>query len=385
MNTTAIRQAIKLYKHPLEMSGLAAVHASLPSGITDLLRLCASDKRLEIFSEERNIDSDMLYNVLTHFIENVLFKEGCSSYKILGVDQSHQNSTDNIVNDNLIKDSLINNSAEKLRLHYQLLMNIYHPDRNRSSSSAFYASKISRAYDVLKRDKANAGISSPTSSTTTVKDSYYYEPPKSYYQATNKAQQQINQTQNTFFALAGVAFLTLITAAIYLNQPDSSRLIVRNQTPVPETISLATAQTLAAGEHTNFQNASINNHKISGKIMQTLLHKLEKAYEQGNVEQITPILANAPELKQQSTEELSDKLETLFKITKDRKMVLYDFSWVNIAGNIQGQGQFLSRYLLEGDDQWQTRTGPATVSAKIDGDNMIHITTLDMNDQAIQQ
>jgi len=373
MNTTAIRQAIKLYKRPLEMSGLAAVHASLPSGMTDLLRLCASEKQLEAFSEERNIDSDMLYNVLTHFIENVLFKEGCSSYKILGVDQNNQNSIDDLI--------VKGGSTEKLRVHYKLLMNIYHPDRNRSSSSAFYTSKISRAYDTLKRDKANAGISAPQATS----DNFYYEPPKSYYQATNRAQQQINQTRNTFFALASVAFLTIVTAAIYLNQPDSSRLIVRNQTPTPETFSLATAQTLSSADNTNYQNASTSNHKVSGKVMQTLLHKLEKAYEQGNVDQITPILANAPELKQQTDKELSEKLETLFKITKDRKMVLYDFSWVNIAGQIKGQGQFLSRYLLEGEDQWQTRTGPATVSAEIDNDNMIHITTLDMNDQAIQQ
>ena len=373
MNTTAIRQAIKLYKRPLEMSGLAAVHASLPSGITDLLRLCASEKQLEAFSEERNIDSDMLYNVLTHFIENVLFKEGCSSYKVLGVDQNSSLDIDNLIS----KES----STEKLRLHYQLLMNIYHPDRNRSSSSSFYSSKISRAYDTVKRDTANAKFSTEL----TPDQDFYYEPPKSYYQATNKAQQQINQTRNTFFALASVAFFTLVTAAVFLNQPDSSRLIVRNKTPTADTISLASAQTLSSGDISNFQSASTNTHTVSGKVMQTLLHKLEKAYEQGNIDQITPILANAPELKQQSPEELSEKLETLFKITKDRKMVLYDFSWVNIAGNIQGQGQYLSRYLLEGDDQWQTRTGPATVSAEIDSDNMIHITTLDMNDPVIQQ
>jgi len=373
MNTTAIRQAIKLYKHPLEMSGLAAVHAALPSGTTDLLRLCASEKQLEAFSTERNLDSDMLYNVLTHFIENVLFKEGCSPYKILGIDET---GIDNIDGEP---------SSEKLRLHFQLLMNIYHPDRNRSSSSAFYTSKISKAYDVLKRDQANTGITLPTPP----EEQFYNEPPKSYYQATHKAQKQINQTRNTFFALASVAFLTLITTLIYLNQPDSSRLIVRNQAPATDTFALASSltsqQTLSTIDNTTYQNTGTVNRKISGKVMQTLLHKLENAYEQGNIKQITPILANVPELQQKTDAELSAKLKTLFKITQDRKMVLYDFSWVNIGGQIKGQGQFLSRYLLAGEDEWQTRTGPATVSAEIDNDDMIHITTLNMNDQEIQQ
>lgn len=364
MNTTAIRQAIKLYKHPLEMSGLSAVHATLPSGVTDLLRLCASEKQMELFAAERNVNADMLYNILTHFIENVLFKEGCSAYKILGVDkQDTEKESTQII----------------LRLHYKLLMKIYHPDRNRSSSSSFYASKISKAYDSVKKQHSEVAAS--------IDNRAYYEPPKSYYAATQKAQLQINQTRNTFLAITSILLIAFVTSFIYLNQPDSSKLIVRNNTistenfPQPQEISLER-------DFTHFDRAAYIDgatSNVSGKEMQLLLQKLEAAYEQGNVKQITPILANAPEMRLKSNQELSARLETLFKITKERKMVLYDFSWKIVADKIMGKGQFLSRYLLEGEDEWQTRTGPAAITAEIHNDSTIKIKTLEMNDQPIQQ
>lgn len=364
MNTTAIRQAIKLYKHPLEMSALSAVHATLPSGVTDLLRLCASEKQMELFAAERNVNADMLYNILTHFIENVLFKEGCSAYKILGVDK---------------RDTEKESTQYILRLHYKLLMKIYHPDRNRSSSSSFYASKISKAYEFVKKQHSEV--------TSALESRAYYEPPKSYYAATQKAQYQINQTRNTFLAITSVLLIAFVTSIIYLNQPDSSNLIVRNNTvsttDFPQSQKISLKKDMTPFDHATYQDALTT--KVSGKEMQVLLQNLEAAYEQGNVKQITPILANAPEMHQKSNQELSAKLETLFKITKERKMVLYDFSWVQIANKITGKGQFLSRYLLVGEDEWQTRTGPAAITAEIDNDFKIKIKTLDMNDQPVQQ
>lgn len=376
MNTTAIRQAIKLYKHPLEMSGLTSVHGTLPSGISDLLRLCASEKKMEAFTSERNIDPDMLYNVLTHFIEKVLFKEGASPYKILGLDK--QSTYDSLES---TSSTLNESSKDSLRLHYQLLMKIYHPDRNRSSSSAFYASKISKAYEQLKKPSSTSAESN--------ENHLYPEPPKSFYQATQKAQNQINQTRNTFLMVSGMLVIALFIAAIYLNQPDSSGLIVRNNAiPTPEfSHSMLSPQTQEISsinsDLASYKN--VINGQVSEKSMQSLLQKLEHAYEEGNVKQITPILANDPEMRQKSNKELSSRLATLFKITEERKMVLYDFSWANVAGKIKGKGQFLSRYLLAGDDIWQTRTGLASITAEIDNNNKIHIRTLDMNDHPTQQ
>lgn len=380
MNTTAIRQAIKLYKHPLEMSGLTTVHAALPSGVSDLLRLCASEKKMEAFTAERNIDPDMLYNVLTHFIEKVLFKEGASPYKVLGIDKlsitEKQDSYNALENDL----STSNESTKDLiRMHYQLLMKIYHPDRNRSSSSSFYASKISKAYEHLKRPNIEEHSDGERRT--------YQEPPKSFYKATQNAQNQINQTRNTFFTVTGILAVVLFIGAVYLNQPNSSGLIVRNDAAPEFSHSMLSPQireiSPATKDRASYKN--IMNGQVSEKSMQSLLQKLESAYEEGNVKQITPILANAPEMRQQSNKELSSRLETLFKITEERKMVLYDFSWKNTAGKVKGKGLFLSRYLLAGEDIWQTRTGLASITAEIDTDNKIHIKTLDMNDQPTQQ
>ncbi len=373
MNTTAIRQAIKLYQQPVELAGIMAVNATLPAGITDLLRLCASEKLLQIFCDERDIDSEMLYNILTHYIEKVLFKEGNTPYKILGIDLG------------IGKTGNQQTSIIKLaRQHHQLLMKIYHPDKNRSSSSVYYASKISKAYDAIKQSN-----NEQYASDFDLQKRPYTKPPQSFYQATRRAQLQANRTRNSFFALSAIIVAVLTTTVLLLNQPDSPDLIVRNQisTPVNASVdSLISSVALNDKAVKNFTITSATHApgQISAKKMQTLLHELETAYEKGEVTKIKPILANTPEMSQQSDAALNSKLETLFHITQQRKMVLYDFTWQNIAGNIQGEGKFLSRFLLSGQDEWQTRTGIATVKAEVK-DNKVYITQLEMKDRADQK
>ncbi len=374
MNTTAIRQAIKLYQQPVELAEIMAVNAALPTGITDLLRLCASEKLLQTFCDERDIDSEMLYNILTHYIEKVLFKEGNTPFKILGIDKN----TDQIL-------SHSNKSKNTLaRQHHQLLMKIYHPDRNRSSSSAYYASKISKAYEAVKQTNAQSRNVSAYDNAQRL----YDEPPQSFYQATRKAQLQLNRTRNTFFGISALIVAFLVFTALLFNQPDSSGLIVRNQiTDSPFTTATASVSSDSVItnviSHAGLTAAIQTSEQISASKMQSLLHELETAYEQGEVGKIKPILANTPEMSQQSDASLNAKLETLFKITQERKMVLYDFTWQNLAGDIHGEGKFLSRFLLSGQDEWQTRTGIATIKAEIN-DNKVKITQLEMNDIADQ-
>ncbi len=387
MNTTAIRQAIKLYQQPVELAGIMAVNASLPTGMTDLLRLTASEKLLQDFCDERDIDAEMLYNILTHYIEKVLFKEGNTPFKILGLD--------NHLSHGVIQHE--KNTNELARLHHQLLMKIYHPDKNRSTSSVFYTSKISKAYDAVKQLNSQQSELSELAQ----KPHHYEKPPHSFYHATRNAQLQINRTRNTLFGI-GVVTMTLLTAALLLiNQPDSSGLIVRNQvskpliTPIAEAppADIVISNVLHKNQSSNDTNqpglistaasttsAVQTSGQVSASKMQPLLHDLETAYEKGNVGKIMPILANTPEMSQQSDAALNAKLETLFNMTRQRKMVLYDFTWENLAGNIQGEGKFLSRFLLSGQNEWQTRTGIATIKAIIDN-NKVKITQLEMNDQ----
>ncbi len=388
MNTTAIRQAIKLYQQPVELAGIMAVNASLPTGITDLLRLTASEKLLQDFCDERDIDAEMLYNILTHYIEKVLFKEGNTPFKILGLDNLlGQEHTHHEANDN-----------DLARLHHQLLMKIYHPDKNRSTSSVFYASKISRAYDAVKQS-TNQKIKAAE---FTANPRHYEKPPQSFYHATRNAQLQINRTRNTLFGISVVVITLLAATLLLINQPDSSGLIVRNPINTPPMTPIAAPATDVVISNVLHKNPSSNlihqpdlvtkasttsavqtSGQVSASKMQSLLHDLETAYEKGEVSKIMPILANTPEMSQQSDAAINAKLETLFNITQQRKMVLYDFTWKNLAGNIQGEGKFLSRFLLSGQDEWQTRTGIATVKAVIDN-NKVKITQLEMNDQPDQ-
>ncbi len=116
--------------------------------------------------------------------------------------------------------------------------------------------------------------------------------------------------------------------------------------------------------------------------LQTLLKELEGAYEEGNVDAIKPILANAPEIKSQTDKQINDKLETLFEITSERKMVLFDFNWTDVSGTLVGKGKFLSRYKLIGEKKWLTREGTASVSAK-KHHNKLTITQLILENQSI--
>ncbi len=398
MDTTAIRQAIKLYQQPVEMAEFMSVNASLPSGITDLLRLCASEKKLEAFSLERDVNPEMLYNILTHFIEKVLFKEGNTPCKILGVENTPVYSDTQLDTDQDQNQSAI---YELARQHYKLLMRIYHPDRNRSSSSSFYASKISRAYNAVKRSFQQ------DSSNSDGKQRCHAEPPQSFFHASRKAQRHRHRTRNALYGFAAI-LCVMIIGAIFVNTPDSSDLIVRNPVKQPpnaqasiqtqqdaqiklddavETVAIP-IQTAASDliNHAHFTTTSVihSSGQVSASKMQVLLHELETAYEKGEVNKIKPILANAPEMQNQSDATLSAKLEALFKITRQRKMVLYDFNWQNIAGKIQGKGKFLSRFLLSGQDEWQTRTGVAIIKANIDH-KQVTITRLDMQDQPEEQ
>ncbi|KAG1694685.1 hypothetical protein GQR58_006685 [Nymphon striatum] len=144
-------------------------------------------------------------------------------------------------------------------------------------------------------------------------------------------------------------------------------------------------KTSEATEPNPIRKAAISNAvDISDANLQAMLSKLENAYEDGRVDIIKPILANAPEIKGQTDQQINDKLETLFEITNQRKMVLFNFDWSNISGQIQGKGKFLSRYHLEGEEKWLTREGTATITVIQDG-RKLTVNQLELENQSIAQ
>ncbi|MEE9444894.1 MAG: J domain-containing protein [Cocleimonas sp.] len=366
MKTPALHQAIRLYKYPKEMEWLTFPESELPEGVTDILRLSASPKKLHDLSLLFKIKETLLKKVMMHFIEEVLLTTTNPDYKFIGLNHNHDDA--------------------KRKLHYQLLMKIYHPDKNASEDAADKTSKITTAYKklntVLTIDKNTHNIIRDASDPRT--------PPNSFYRATQQAEQSLSQTKNSFYAVASLALFSLVSVALYFSLSSTPELIVQNKVSTPPS-SVASKAVTDIKLNSNIQNimgqpqlASISNINDLEPHLEILLHQLEKSYESGNVEKIEPILSNTPEISSQTSEQISAKLKTLFEITQERKMLLYGFSWKNLAGTIQGEGKFLSRYQFTNEDQWLTREGVALINAEIQG-KKLNIISLQLNNRNIEQ
>ncbi len=354
MNTPAIHQAIRLSKYPDEMAWLCFPDSEFPDGITDLLRLCTATKSLEDYADENNINSETLSKILLNFIEKAILAEGNSDEKILGTNKF--------------------SSEEKRKLHYQLLMKIYHPDINSSPQAANYSTMITKAYQRLKQhDKDMLHRSS-------INVSEHRMPPISYYHATQKAESQISNTRSAIAVVSAIFIITLVALMGQLYDPAN-----------PELIAISTNIENPGAVDKPAQNGfrmaalnSVNNSGITDTQLQFLLKNLETAYEKGTVALIKPILANTPEIKGQTDQELSHKLETLFEITSERKMLLFNFEWKDVDGQLKGKGKFISRYHLVGEEKWLSREGIATVTALQTG-KQIKITQLELENESIDQ
>jgi len=358
MKNLAIHQALRLDKYPDEMAWLCFPDSELPEGTTELLRLCTSKKLLEEFAEVHDLNSDTLNQALLYFVEKAMVIEGNSDEKILGTKLVNNTSTNRI------------QSEETLKLHYQLLMKIFHPDINSNPKATQFATLVSNAYSNLKQKRADQ------EELITVSD--YRKPPKSFYNATQKTEMQISNTRSAIAILSAITIFTLVAMIGHFYDPANPELITTN---IEES-----SQEPEYFEQTNsIRKVAISSTlEISDSNLQTMLRKLESAYEDGRVDIIKPILANAPEIKNQTDQQINDKLETLFKITSDRKMVLFDFDWNNISGEIQGKGKFLSRYHLKGEEKWLTREGRATITLLKDG-NKLSINQLELENSSIEQ
>ncbi|MEE9327482.1 MAG: J domain-containing protein [Cocleimonas sp.] len=364
MKTPAIQQAFSLKKHPKEMAWLCLPESEYPEGITDLLSLCASDSQLEKFADEYNLDARNVHSVLLYFINNVILVKGNSDMKLLGTDKF---------------------STPKLRkLHYQLLMRIYHPDVNSSPQAKEYTGIITAAYRRLKNAHAVIEIK------TTRQNSNLRKPPKSFYQATEKAGKHISNVKSAFAAVSALSIISLVAFAGHFYDPANPELTMsKSKTNTELQVAAQNSQDKLPEKTTEskFRMASFSatDEQQSTEIkLQTLVQNLESAYERGNVDTIKNILANSPEIVDQTDQQISNKLETLFEITSERKMLLYNFTWRNISGKMQGQGKFISRYQLKGENQWLTREGNAQITAQQSGP-MLEVTHLELQNQSIEQ
>lgn len=354
MNTPAIHQAIQLSLYPQEMEWLCFSDAEYPEGITDLLHLCSSKKQLTEFAEKNNIDADRLKKDLLNFIEKAVLHDENSDEKRLGLNNYSLNSKA---------------SKEKLKRHYQLLMKIYHPDVNASSEASHYSSFVSNAYKRLKENDSS------TENPTEINFTEYRTPPRSFYHATQRAESQISNTKTAIAIISALTIFTLVAITGHFYDPANPELIASKKS------SIAQNQFQKATFNPNKTAQDLDINSVSTTQLQTLIQKLETAYENGDVSAIKPILANTPEARNQTDKQINDKLETLFQITDQRKMVLFSFDWTKTETKLLGKGKFLSRYKLVGEEKWLVREGNASITAESQN-KQLKITQLVLENQS---
>jgi len=343
MGTSAIQLAFQLARQPNKVQELCIAETPLPNGITELLQLCASSKRLKQFSKNINVNAITTEKILVNFIEKVLITDENPLEKVLGLKSQYTN--------------------EKLKLHYQLLMKIFHPDLSISAQASNKTALISKSYKELK-EKLKEPIILKNIKLSRI-------PPKSFYRATQSAENHHSSVKNTFIALAGMSLLSLGMMVTYLLNSTKPELLIAKQATISDA-RLAAKEIPIGSINTASSNVSVSKANFEGmskaemitSILQLMLRDIETYYEKGTVEKIKPILANTPEMSSQTDEQIQIKLEALFKITQDRKMLLYNFKWQNISGEIRGVGKFISRYQMTGENSWQTREGVAVVTAE---------------------
>lgn len=355
MTPSAIHQAIRLSKHPKEMSWICQSSALLPEGVTELLRLCSSSEKIKEFAKKYHTDAEPLQEMLLNFVSHVLLNESNSNEKLLGVDEEAD--------------------AQKRKLHYQLLIKIYHPDKNTSHDAAYQATRIATAYQELKTQNTEGEFKNIRISRV---------PPKSFYNATIQAEQQRSSVKSASLAMLTITVISAVWIGGYLYEPATPELFSRNNTDILNNDNDSdNPQNIVADQFAMSNHATVVSIKSEQDEFQHVLTTIEAAYETGDAAKIQTIL-NTPEIKQQPDKEVFAKLKNLFKITSDRKMLLYDFEWQNISGQISGKGKFLSRYHLNSEDQWSTREGVASIIAT-ESKSGLNIISLKLDNENIDQ
>ncbi len=341
MKNHAIHQALSLKKHPEEMAWLCFPDSEYPEGMTELLRLCASEKQLKDFSSTYQYDSVTLKKALINYLEKAVLIHQNSPHKQLALESDY--------------------SKQKQKNHYQLLMKIFHPDINPSEKASYYSSMITNANKKLQTTEEM-----DTDFDTSINVSESRTPPKSFYAATQSTENQISNVKTAFAFVAALFVITLVAVVGHFNDPANPDLITQKTDAIEVQSSASVENGSELTSSPQFIMAGVDadpviNTDISDAQLQQLLKSLELAYEKGDVKKIKPILANSPDIKSQSDQEINQKLNTLFEITKNRKMVLHGFEWNSVSNQIKAKGKFISRYQLVGEEKWLTREGVAKV------------------------
>jgi hypothetical protein len=103
----------------------------LPTGITEVLKICSGDKEVLLAAQERSRHSqDDLRHAAEFYVQQILFASESDHYRILGVDPD--------------------DAEARIKLHYRLLVRWLHPDKNAGDWEAVFSERINRAWHALR-------------------------------------------------------------------------------------------------------------------------------------------------------------------------------------------------------------------------------------------
>jgi DnaJ-domain-containing protein 1 len=204
VKSEAIRHAIKLHNEPALLSRFSDPFRQLPDGITELLRIVSSDGALKRISNKNNLNALRFRRILLNYIETVLFQECNSDLRKLGLDQG--------------ADSALQ------KLHYKLLMNIFHPDKlSNDLSSPHYAQIISKAYKRIRATNPSVTINKINASHFSTSSIERYTTENNFFRLNSR---EIFFNPTLLISTISL-FLVIISLMIFLLLPPSPQIIVK--------------------------------------------------------------------------------------------------------------------------------------------------------------
>ena len=212
MKSEAIRCAIKLYSEPELLARFNDPFRQLPRGITELLRIVSSDTALKKISSRNNLHAYHFKKILINYIQTILLREKNSDLRKLGL----TNSSDSLQH----------------KLHYKLLMNIFHPDKsNNETNPHYYTQLIASAYKNIKTSPSTPSFTKiPSSHITTIKN-------KNCQTNANNPYSNLRNTTSVLKKhltkpILSLFLIIIFTAVFLLLTPSAPQLTVKKVSPL---------------------------------------------------------------------------------------------------------------------------------------------------------
>ena len=206
MKSEAIRCAVKLHSEPTLLARFNDPFRKLPRGITELLRIVSSEAALNNISRKNKLHAPHLKKVLVNYIQLVLLQDNHSNERKLGL-----NST---------------SDTSHVKLHYKLLMNIFHPDKSSDYISPKFSQTILNAYKHLQHNPENINITSLKEASQPLKPKYCYSVKNT---SPPKAKQKTTIGKITLLKSSAISIL-MIAFGLILLIPSSPQLISKKST-----------------------------------------------------------------------------------------------------------------------------------------------------------